>query len=106
VAADHLGDGADRHALVGDRVQRRAVIAANTGLQERELIKLAALVSALADALRQRGVADPAASLTAEAGIVVFKIAFERWVSKTSASGLQKLIRESFDDLKAVTAGR
>jgi AcrR family transcriptional regulator len=86
--------------------QRQAVIAANPGLQERELIKLASLASALADALRQRGVADPAASLTAEAGIAVFKIAFERWVSEAGQPELPQLIRESFDELKAVTAGK
>ena len=37
--------------------QRQAVIAANPELQERELIKLASLAAALADALRRRGVA-------------------------------------------------
>jgi hypothetical protein len=85
--------------------RRQAVIDANTALQERELIKLASLASALADALRRRGVADPAASLTAEAGIAVFKIAFERWISETSPPGLPQLIRGSLDELKAVTAG-
>ena len=44
--------------------QRQAVIAANAELRERELIKLASLAAALADALRRRGVGDPAASLT------------------------------------------
>ena len=85
--------------------QRQAVIDANAGLQERELIKLASLASALADALRRRGVTDPAASLTAEAGIAVFKIAFERWISETSPPDLPQLVRESLDELKAVTAG-
>ena len=86
--------------------RRQAVIAANAGLQERELIKLASLASALATALRERGVTGPAASLAAEAGIAVFKIAFERWVSGTSRPDLPQLIRESFDDLKAVTVGK
>ena len=86
--------------------QRQAVIAANAGLRERELIKLASLASALAGALRQRGVADPAASLTGEAGIAVFKIAFERWVSGASQRELPRLIRESFGELRAVTAGK
>ncbi len=72
----------------------------------RELIKLASLAAAMADVLRRRGVKDPAASLTAEAGIAVFKIAFERWVSETSQADLPQLIRESLDELKAVTAGR
>jgi len=85
--------------------RRQAVIAANTGLRERELIKLASLASALADALRRRGVTDPAASLTAEAGIAVFKIAFERWVSDTGEADLPQLIRAALGDLRAVTAG-
>jgi AcrR family transcriptional regulator len=85
---------------------RQAIIAANVELQERELIKLASLASAMAGALRQRGVADPAASLSAEAGTAVFKIAFERWVSETNQRDLPQLIRESLDELKAVTAGK
>jgi AcrR family transcriptional regulator len=86
--------------------QRQAVIDANAELQERELIKLASLASALAGALRRRGVTEPAASLTAEAGIAVFKIAFGRWISQTSQRDLPQLIRESFGELKAVTAGK
>jgi AcrR family transcriptional regulator len=86
--------------------QRQAIIAASVELQERELIKLASLACALAVALRQRGVEDPAASLTAEAGIAVFRIAFERWVDDTGRQDLPRLIRSSFDELKAVVAGR
>jgi AcrR family transcriptional regulator len=86
--------------------QRQAVIAANVDLQERELIKLASLASAMTDTLRQRGVTDPAASLAAEAGIAVFRIAFERWARETSQADLPQLIRESLDELKAVTAGK
>ena len=86
--------------------QRQAIIAANTELQERELIKLASLASATADTLRRRGVSDPAASLTAEAGIAVFRIAFERWVQETNQRDLPELIRDSLNELKAVTAGK
>jgi AcrR family transcriptional regulator len=86
--------------------QRQAVIAANVELQERELIKLASLAAAMAGTLRQRGVADLAASLAAEAGIAVFRIGFERWVSETGQADLPQLIRESLDELKAVTAGK
>ena len=86
--------------------QRAAIIAANTELRERELIKLASLASAIADALRRRGVADAAASLSAEAGIAVFRIAFERWVDETNQRDLPELIRDSLDELKAVTAGK
>src|ERR1700691_2046612 len=86
--------------------QRQAIIVASAELQERELIKLASLASALADALRRRGVEDPAASLTAEAGMAVFRIAFERWVNEADQQDLPRLIRESLDELKAVIAGR
>jgi AcrR family transcriptional regulator len=87
-------------------LRRQSVIAANAELQERELIKLASLASALAGTLRRRGVKDPAASLTAEAGIAVFKIAFELWVNETSQGDLRRLIRDSLDEMKAVTAGK
>jgi len=86
--------------------QRQVIIAANAELQERELIKLASLASAVAGALRGRGVSDPAASLAAEAGIAVFRIAFERWTSETGDRPLAQLIQESVDELKLVTAGR
>jgi len=85
--------------------RRQTVIAANAELRERELIKLASLSAALADTLRKRGVPDPAASLAAEAGIAVFKIAFERWISGPGEPDFSQIVRESFDELKAVTAG-
>jgi AcrR family transcriptional regulator len=84
---------------------RHAIIVANPELQERELIKLATLASAIAEALRQRGVSEPGASLTAEAGIAVFKVAFERWITQTGKRELPQFIRESLDELKTVTAG-
>jgi AcrR family transcriptional regulator len=84
--------------------QRQAIIDASTELQERELIKLATLASALTDALRRRGVKDPAASLAAEAGIAVFKIAFERWIDANDQPDLPRVIRESFDQLKTMTS--
>jgi AcrR family transcriptional regulator len=86
--------------------QRQTVIAANAELQERELIKLASLASAMAGALRGRGVTDPAAGLAAEAGVAVFRIAFERWIDDADQRELSHHIRESLDELKAVTAGR
>ena len=86
-------------------LQRQAAIVANAELRERELIKLASLATALAAALRRRGVKDLAASLTAEAGIAVFKIAFERWIDAANQRDFPALIQESLNELKAVTAG-
>ena len=84
--------------------QRYEIIAANAELQERELIKMASLSLALADTLRRRGVADPAASLAAEVAITVFRIGFERWVADPVRLDLPQLIHASFEELKAVTA--
>jgi hypothetical protein len=69
------------------------------------LIKLASLAAAMAGALRQRGAGGPGASLTAEAGIAVLKVAFERWINETSQHDLSQLIRELFVELKALTVG-
>jgi AcrR family transcriptional regulator len=82
--------------------KRQAIIVANPELQERELIKLAGYGVAIARALRERGVGDPAASLTAEAGIAVFRVAFERWTSTTEQRPLAELIHDSLTELKAV----
>jgi AcrR family transcriptional regulator len=87
-------------------VQRQAVIESNPGLRERELIKMATLASAIALALRDRGVGEPAATLAAEAGIAAFKTAFQRWVNEPGQQSFAALIRQSIDDLRAVTAGR
>jgi AcrR family transcriptional regulator len=84
--------------------RRQQIIAANPELQERELIKLASLARAVAEALRRRGVGDPAAILAAEAGVAVFRIAFERWVDPANRKDLQRLMRESLEDLRTVTA--
>jgi AcrR family transcriptional regulator len=82
---------------------RQQIIAANPELQERELIKLAALAEAVAEALRRRGVGDPAAILTAEAGMTVFRVAFGHWVDPANRKAFQQLIRESLEELRAVT---
>ncbi len=84
--------------------RRHNVIAASAELRERELIKLASLAAALAEALRRRGTSGPTATLTAEAGIAVFRVAFERWVTETAPNELPSLIRESLEELRGVTA--
>jgi AcrR family transcriptional regulator len=86
--------------------QRQAVIAANSSLQERELIKLASLSSAMAEALRGRGVGEPAAMLTAEVGIAVFKVGFELWIDESNDRGFSQIMQEAFGDLRGVLAGQ
>ncbi|CRZ16225.1 TetR family transcriptional regulator [Mycolicibacterium neworleansense] len=92
-------DGRRDHAR-----RRQSVIDANPALQERELIKLATLSTAMAEALRDRGIDDPAAQLAAETGMAVFKVAFGRWVHDSTAAGLAEIVTSTMDDLKALTA--
>ena len=84
---------------------RQAIIIASAELRERELIKLASLSVAISDALRGRGVPEPAAGIAAEVAIAVFRSAFERWVADTGQEDFAQLIRDSLEQLKAVTAG-
>jgi AcrR family transcriptional regulator len=91
----------ERHEFARERA---SIIAANAELRERELIKFASLSAALADTLRERGLDDPAARLTAEVAMSVFRIAFERWIDERNKRPLPQLIRDSLDQLKVVIA--
>jgi AcrR family transcriptional regulator len=82
---------------------RQSVIDSNAELRERELIKMASLSAALAQGLRRRGVPEPDASLAAEAGIVVLRVAFERWLGEPSGPDLAQTMREALARLKTVT---
>lgn len=73
---------------------------ANTALQERELIKLATLAAAIAEALRDRGIPRATAEVAGEAGIAVFKVAFARWVEVEHETDLRMVMREVLDDLR------
>jgi AcrR family transcriptional regulator len=86
---------------------RRAVVAANPDLLERELAKLAEISAAMAETLRARGVPDRAASLCAEAGITAFKIAFECWADhpdQQDQQDLPRLVRNALGELRALMA--
>ncbi len=85
---------------------RNAVVAANAELRERELSKLEAFASAVAGALRDRGIPEPAASLAAETGIAVFKVAFARWISEPGEPDLPGILRESMAELTGVLTNR
>ncbi|MFB4269207.1 TetR/AcrR family transcriptional regulator [Nonomuraea sp. GTA35] len=92
---------ADRHAWAH---QRQAIVTSHDDLRERELLKLAALSGRMADALRERGVPDPAASLAAELGCLAFRNAYARWADPANEQGFADLARRELDDLRAATA--
>ncbi|MEV0828724.1 hypothetical protein [Nonomuraea rubra] len=62
------------------------------------------LTAGMADALRERGVPDPAASLAAELGSLAFRNAFARWADPANEQGFADLARQELDDLRAATA--
>ena len=89
-------------AMLGPSRQRQAVIAANPELRERELAKLDDYAEAVAAALRQRGVSDPQATLAAEAGMTVLRVAIQRWASEGDERDLATIMRDSVAELRAV----
>ena len=107
VAAGLVAAGAAFNAERRDYARKRqAVIGASSELRERELIKLSSLTHALVETLRRRGVPDPAASLTAEAGMGVFRVAFDRWVAKTNDKDWSVLVNQSLAELKELITSR
>ncbi|WP_345764160.1 TetR/AcrR family transcriptional regulator [Diaminobutyricibacter sp. McL0608] len=85
--------------------QRRGhVIQANPALQERELIKLARMSTAIATSLRERGVSEPSASLAAQSGISVFHVGFAEWIDEDNTRTFAEIITTALAALKAVAS--
>jgi AcrR family transcriptional regulator len=79
--------------------QRHAVIAANSELQERELLKRARLASVVADALQARGTDATAARLAAEIGLIAFSIAFGRWLTAENTKSFGQIAEAALAEL-------
>ncbi|HUC04161.1 MAG TPA: TetR family transcriptional regulator [Acidimicrobiales bacterium] len=97
-------------AMIGESrrdlaAQRQALIAANPELRERERAKLADGAAAVGDVLRARGVTEPQATLVAEAGMTVLRVALERWADEPDERELTDVMRECVDDFRAVVGG-
>lgn len=82
--------------------RRQAVVRGNAVLLERELMKLSALTAALVGALHARGVEEPAATLAAEVGVLVFRVGFARWLEEDRP--LIDVFDETYAQLGAATA--
>jgi AcrR family transcriptional regulator len=83
-------------------VRRSKIIADNPSLQERELLKLAAMTTTATEALHERGVPEPAASLAAQSAITVFRVAFARWVTDTRPPSFAQCLTEVAGELRAL----
>jgi len=97
-------DAAGTEAFTPERrefsILRRSVIAAHPELQERDALKGLALISAMADALRRRGVPELPARVAAELGALAMRIAYERW-SRAEAEDFGEAGRRALDEVRA-----
>jgi AcrR family transcriptional regulator len=86
--------------------RRRAVIAANPELREREALKGMGIIAAMADALKRRGVADLASAVAAQMGALAMTIAYERWSETGDGDGFAQLARQTLAEVQTVGATR
>ena len=85
-----------------DRVrQRDAIIGSSAELRERNSWKHAEMGVAMASALRERGIPDPTASVTAGVGVVVFEAAFGRWIAAGGDADLTGYFSAAMSEARA-----
>ena len=82
--------------------RRRAVIAANPELQEREALKGLALTASMTDALTRSGVPEMTACVAAQLGALAMKIAFDRWMDAADDETFDDIARRTLRELQEV----
>jgi AcrR family transcriptional regulator len=84
--------------------RRRAVIAANPELQEREALKALGLTASMIDALKRRGVSDLTAHVASQLGSLAWKIAYDRWIDAPDGEDFGEIARRTLNELQAASA--
>src|SRR6201996_2028128 len=84
--------------------QRVLIVAANSELQERGLLKHARMARSIAAALRGRGADELTARLGAEVGMLAFSIAVERWMSAENDEAFPRHAAAALSDLRVRAA--
>jgi AcrR family transcriptional regulator len=82
---------------------RQTVIDQNPALRERELHKFEGLATTVAEALRARGIGEPAATLAAQSGATVFGIAFAQWIREGETRSLSDIASDVLRELVSLT---
>ena len=80
--------------------QRVLVVAANSELQERGLLKHARIAGSMSAALRERGIDELSARLAAEVGMLAFTIAVDRWMESDDAQLFSPHAEAALSDLQ------
>jgi AcrR family transcriptional regulator len=84
--------------------QRVLVVAQNSELQERELLKQARISRSINAALRERGADELTARLGAEMGMLAFSVAVERWMKADDDEAFASHAVGAVNDLRARAA--
>ena len=84
--------------------RRQAIIVANPSLHERELLKMAWLSAAIAEALRRRGIAEPQATLAAETGVTVFGVSYRQWLAEGEERSLAAIEDDVLREVRALSS--
>jgi AcrR family transcriptional regulator len=107
-AVAHALDAIGREAFTPARrefvARRRAVIAANPELQEREALKALGLTASMIDALKRRGVSDLTAQVASQLGSLAWKIAYDRWIDAPDGEDFGEIARRTLGELQAAGA--
>jgi AcrR family transcriptional regulator len=85
--------------------QRVRVVAVNSELQERGLLKHARMARSISAALRERGTDELTARLGGEVGMLVFTIAVERWMQAENGEPFALHAASALSDLQVRAAG-
>ncbi len=100
----HAMDAIGSEAFTPDRrefvARRRAVIAANRELQEREARKALALNEAMAGALEERGIPGLTALVMAQLGALSLALAYDRWIDAADAEQFGAVARRTLSELQ------
>src|SRR6202035_3531088 len=103
----HVLDAFGRQAFAPARrefvARRRAVIAANPELREREALKGLGLTASMAGALSRRGVPGLTSRVTAELGALAWKIAYERWSDTSNGDDFSELAQRALAEVQAAS---
>ncbi|MFG3060361.1 helix-turn-helix domain-containing protein [Streptomyces sp. NPDC048231] len=84
--------------------QRMRVVAANSELQERGLLKHARIAASISAALRERGTDDLTARLGAHVAMLAFALAVERWMKAEGDEAFPPLAQAALSDLQVRAA--
>lgn len=103
-ALEALGAEAFRNDRRPFVARRRAVIAANSELREREALKQLALTDSMVEGLRQRGVPKMTARVAAELGALALAIAYDRWTDPSNEEDFGDLARQALDEVRRAGA--